>query len=89
MEGTLGTFFGLCTPYPVRFADLRQHPGRLHVPDSGLFPHASNLRNLFIQIIGPSAPIFSHIAFPSLTTIEIDFEMATSITIPRPLFTLS
>ena len=44
------------------------------VPDSALFPHASNLRHLLIQISGPSAPIFSHIAFPSLTTIQITLQ---------------
>jgi len=43
------------------------------VQDSPLFPHAFNLRHLFIQVSGPSAPIFSHIAFPSLTKVQITF----------------
>ena len=40
-------------------------------PDSALFPQALNLRHLSIKISGPSAPIWSHLAFPSLTNIQI------------------
>ena len=42
-------------------------------PDPALFPHAFNLRHLSIDIFGPTGPIWSHIAFPSLTSIHIDF----------------
>jgi len=41
------------------------------VPDSAIFSHASNLRHLSIRISGPPAPIWSQIAFPSLTSIRI------------------
>ena len=43
-------------------------------PDSALFPHASNLRHLSVQISGYSVPILSYVSFPSLTTIQINFE---------------
>jgi len=48
--------------------------------DSAQFPHASNLRHLFIQIAGPGAPIFPHIRFPSLTTIQITWKTGYTIT---------
>ena len=49
-------------------------PANAAAPDSAIFPHAVNLRHLFIQSSGPSTPIWSHISFPSLTSIRIEFE---------------
>ena len=48
--------------------------GNSTAPDPPPFTHAFNLRHLFIQISGPSAPIWSHISFPGLTSIRIEFE---------------
>jgi len=55
-------------------ADLRISAGTQDdstAPDSAIFSHASNLRHLSIRISGPSTPIWSQIAFPSLTSIRI------------------
>ena len=51
--------------------------------NSALFPHTFNLRHFSIRIFGPSAPIWSHIAFPSLTSIQICFQDGSIL--PRTL----